>query len=507
MANSQLTGVLRHLRRSLPQAGGPLTDGQLLGRFLATRDEAAFEALLRRHGPMVLGVCRRVLRSLHDAEDAFQATFIVLVCKASSVASRESVGSWLYGVAYRTAQKARTAAARRRTKERHMARPEAQRDSDPWAELRPLIDEELSRLPDLYREAFVLCDLEGLTHRAAARRLGCPEGTLSARLSRARETLARRLARRGVALTSAAVALGLAGGAASACVPAPLIGSTVRAAALVAAGHAVAGALPGPVAALTEGVLKTMTLSKVKLMLAAVAAVGLFVAGWGAYRAGAEEPRPGGNTVAPAVAPAVGATTAVAAPAPVEPAKDEKIDLPQSQAPTQVLASLDKDDKLVIKVATMQFVPAAPNPAAPGAPGGGPGGGGGGGGGGPGGARAGFGRGQMMWTVQTYTYSLDDVEVLDTKGKTVDKKDVIKQLKEETLEMASLTGQPVDPLHLRLLKDGTLTFVLPAPKGGGFGGGGMFVPGGNGAPGKPGGANFVPGAPAPPAPPAPPEKP
>src|SRR5262249_38733398 len=161
--------------------------------------------------------------SLHDAEDAFQATFIVLVCKASSVAARESVGNWLYGVAYRTAQKALASAARRRAKEQHMARPEElHQTEDRWGERRALIAEELSQLPDKYREPVVLCDLQGLTRTEAARRLGCPEGTVSGRLARARGLLAKRLARRGVALSGGAVALALAQGAASACVPAPL---------------------------------------------------------------------------------------------------------------------------------------------------------------------------------------------------------------------------------------------------------------------------------------------
>src|SRR5947209_1857639 len=150
-------GVLRHLRRlALPAGRAALTDGQLLERFVATRDEAAFEAIVRRHGPMVLGVCRRVLPGVQDAEDAFQATFLVLVHKAASVAAREAVGSWLYGVAYRTACKARGAAARRRTKEMQMARPEAQPEPDDlWRELRPLIDQELSRLPEKYRAPVV----------------------------------------------------------------------------------------------------------------------------------------------------------------------------------------------------------------------------------------------------------------------------------------------------------------------------------------------------------------
>jgi RNA polymerase sigma factor (sigma-70 family) len=511
MANSQLNGVLRHLRRAaLPHNGSPLTDGQLLERFLATREEAAFEALLRRHGPMVLGVCRRVLRSLHDAEDAFQATFIVLVCKASSVAARESVGNWLYGVAYRTAQKALASAARRRAKEQHMARPEALHQTDDrWGELRPLIDEELSRLPDKYREPVVLCDLQGLTRKEAARRLGCPEGTVSGRLARARELLAKRLARHGVALSGGAVALALAQGAASACVPAPLIGSTVRAATLVAAGHAVAGALSGPAAALTEGVLKTMCVSKVKLTLAVVAAAGLLVASWGVYHARAADPaNPNGKQAPPAVGGPVVGVPAVGAPAPPakdEPAKDdEKINLPQGPAPVQVLASLDKDNKLVIKTAVAQFRP-VPLPPGPGA--------------GPGGVAApAIGRVQAVTALQTQTYDLGEVEILDTKGKKLDKKDVVKQLKEETVAMASPFGQSVDPLHLRVLKDGMLIFVLPAPKGApappgfpgavpGFGPGGATggAPGGTGV-APPG--TTVPGIPTtPPTPASPPRQP
>src|SRR5262249_48577907 len=157
------------------------------------REETAFAALVRRHGPMVWGVCRRVLPSYHDAEDAFQATFLVLVRKAASVMPREKVANWLYGVAYQTALKAPAVAARRGARERQLtpfpepALPEPERRP----ELGPLLDQELTRLPDLYRVPVVLCDLEGLTYREAARQLGCPEGTLAARLARARALLAK----------------------------------------------------------------------------------------------------------------------------------------------------------------------------------------------------------------------------------------------------------------------------------------------------------------------------
>ena len=156
----------------------------------ASKDEAAFEALVRRHGPMVLGVCRRVLRNHHDAEDAFQATFLVLVRKAASIVPREMVANWLYGVAYRTALKARSMIARQRVRERQvteMPEPEAAEPDDCWRDLQPLLDQELSRLPDKYRVPIVLCDLEGKTGKEAARQLGWPEGTVASRLARGRD--------------------------------------------------------------------------------------------------------------------------------------------------------------------------------------------------------------------------------------------------------------------------------------------------------------------------------
>src|SRR5262249_3383395 len=152
-------------------------------------DECAFEALMRRHGPMVMGVCRRVLHYAHDAEDAFQAAFLVLVRKAASLEARENVGDWLHGVALRTAVKAKASEARRRGKERRMARPEAV-ESDVAPEWQALLDQELQGLPEKYRVPIILCELEGRTHQDAARQLGCPVGTLSGRLSRARAMLA-----------------------------------------------------------------------------------------------------------------------------------------------------------------------------------------------------------------------------------------------------------------------------------------------------------------------------
>jgi RNA polymerase sigma factor (sigma-70 family) len=272
MPTSPLAPLLRRLRGGADPPG--LTDAQLLELFLLRRDEDAFEALVRRHGPMVLGVCRRVLGNTHDAEDAFQATFLVLAQKASSVAPREMVGNWLYGVARRTALKAKGLAARRRAKERQVRdipRPEPP-DPDAWDDLRARLDAELVRLPTRYRAAVVLCHLEGLPRHEAARRLGLAEGTLSSRLNRGRRLLARRLARGGPPLPAGALAAALSGPGASAAVPAPLVLSTVHAAVLVAAGRAVAAVAPAEVAALTKGVLQAMSLDKLKGTLALVLA-------------------------------------------------------------------------------------------------------------------------------------------------------------------------------------------------------------------------------------------
>lgn len=181
-----LDTLLAHFRHSVLAAGDPcVPDSQLLAQFIARRDEAAFAALVKRHGPMVLGVCRRILGNGPDADDAFQATFLCLAYKAASLESRERVGNWLYGVAYRTPLAARSAAARRRARERPLGEvPEPLAPSpDYHGELRQLLDLELSRLAGQYREVVVLCDLEGLTRKEAARQLGVPEGTLSGRLT------------------------------------------------------------------------------------------------------------------------------------------------------------------------------------------------------------------------------------------------------------------------------------------------------------------------------------
>lgn len=286
----------RLIRLLYHAAGGErpaVSDGALLERFVAARDEAAFELLMRRHGPMVLGVCERVLRHRQDAEDAFQATFLVLAHKAGAVRPREAVGNWLYGVAYRTALKARTAAARRRQKERlAQAAPApavaAQEPGDDW---RPLLDREVQALSEKYRAPVVLCELEGLSRKEVAARLAIPEGTLSSRLAAARQILAKRLARRGVILSVAAVGAALAPQAAGASLPSSLMNPTVKAAALIAGGQVAGRVVSAEVAALTKGVLTNMALLKLKsaAIIACVLALAAG-AGWLTYRGLAAEP-------------------------------------------------------------------------------------------------------------------------------------------------------------------------------------------------------------------------
>jgi RNA polymerase sigma factor (sigma-70 family) len=296
---SEGTRLLQRLRESvLRPVAGEVSDGQLLDRYLAQREEAAFALLLRRHGPMVLGVCRRVLRHEQDAEDAFQATFLVLARRAVAVEPREQVGPWLYGVAYRTALKARALAVRRRQVEREAARPDGASDRVPDPDdLRPLLDQHLSRLPDRYRVPLLLCDLEGRPRKDVARQLGLPEGTLSSRLARARQLLGRRLRRAGAALSEGALAI-LLTAEGTAALPPSLATATTGAALAVAAGQT--SAVSAPVLLLTEGVLQAMMMTRLKI--ATVVLLSLAVIGLGTgvltHRALADKPGPAAKTSA-----------------------------------------------------------------------------------------------------------------------------------------------------------------------------------------------------------------
>jgi RNA polymerase sigma factor (sigma-70 family) len=269
--------------------GASATDAELLTRFIDHRDEAAFAALVHRHGSMVLGVCRRLLPNEADAEDVFQATFLVLALKAASVAPREMVAGWLHGVVRQVALRARRANTRRAARERQVAvlpEPESAPRDDRRDDLLPVLDRELSRLPDRYRTVLVLCDLEGVTRREAARELGLPEGTVNSRLSRARAMLTDRLTRCGVVLPSGALVAILAQSA-SAYAPASVVASTIRVAALVAeTGTATTGGVSVGVANLTEGVVRTMFATKLKVAVAVLLVLtGLSFGGAWSFRA------------------------------------------------------------------------------------------------------------------------------------------------------------------------------------------------------------------------------
>jgi len=290
MALSSVMGVLRRLSRSAPLEA--TDDGLLLTAFIERREPEAFESLVQRHGPMVLGVCQRILGHAQDAEDAFQAVFLVLARKAESVRPREMVGNWLYGVAYRTSLQARASATRRRSREMHVdSFPEPSvTPRDAWQDLQPVLDEELNRLPDHYRSAVVLCELEGRPRADAARLLGIPEGTLSSRLAAARKLLADRLTRRGLALPAAGLATLMSTNAVSA-VPAPLIGSVVQAAFASSLPHAAsAGFVSANAVTLANGVMKSMFLSKLKIASAWFLGLGLVAGGVGMTLADGPKP-------------------------------------------------------------------------------------------------------------------------------------------------------------------------------------------------------------------------
>ena len=295
------------------EAVGDLPDADLLGRYLADRDEAAFAALVARHGPMVLRACRAVLADPDDAADAFQATFLVLARRAGSIRRRDSAASWLHGVARRVAARARARRTRRRLLERQAARPVAAPADGPVdgdghdhadrADLRAL-DAEIARLPAALREAVVLCHLEGLTYEAAAGQLGVPEATVRGRLARGRDRLRARLARRGLVVPA------LPG----ATVPPRLVAGTLRLAQAGPAGMATAAAASKSVADLATGATRMMTLGRAGWATATILALGLPTAGAFALaqRAPREPARPPAAATTPPAPPATRARSSTA---------------------------------------------------------------------------------------------------------------------------------------------------------------------------------------------------
>jgi RNA polymerase sigma factor (sigma-70 family) len=330
MPPPSLSAVVRHLRTlAAPADDAEASDAQLLDRFRAAGDEAAFSALVRRHGRMVMGVCRRVLRHHQDAEDAFQATFLVLARNAASIRKRAALTSWLYGVARRVASEARRAAARRQARERRATNVgQAQPDLETaWRELQAVLAREVERLPEKYRLPFVLCCLEGKSKAEAAAQLGWKEGTVSSRLAEARKRMQQRLAGRGLTLSAALCAVAAATDTASALPPA-LVTTTVSAALGGRAGTA--AGVSARAAALANGVTRAMFASKVKTATALLLAVGLLVTAVGAqiHRAIADPP-------AREVAPPEEAKTDKASAA-----KPEKADAPADPLPAGAVLRL-----------------------------------------------------------------------------------------------------------------------------------------------------------------------
>jgi RNA polymerase sigma factor (sigma-70 family) len=430
--------LLDHLRRvTAPPATEAADDAVLLDRFVRLRDGTAFAALVARHGGMVLHVCRRILGDLHAAEDAFQAAFLVLARRAEAIRRRQSLAAWLHAVAYRVAHKARLSAAGRKRREADGPAPEpAAPHTDPLEqmtvrELLAALEEEVRRLPETYRLPVVLCCLEGLSQEEAARRLRCTAGSVRARLERGRKRLHTRLAKRGLTLAAVLGAVEVSRGVAAA-VPAALVGTTVQAALTDTLGDAVAaGTVSAATATLTEGVVKAMLLKKLKV--AAAVALGVALSGFGvgllACRALADEP--GGGAAAP--------RGPVQAPPPVKAPAAEG--LPGSAMPLPALVRLAGQGRVEVrwKAPTVRYVqitkPDGQNVVVP----------------------------KLAYVPVSNYCELDALQAFDTTGKELDRKALGRLLKKEVLGLVYYAGQELDPLQLRLFKEGTPVFVLPMP--------------------------------------------
>ncbi len=286
MSKNQPDKAIQLLRRIVVQSGAR-TDSRMLDLYVRQKDDAALAALIVRHGPMVWGVCHRILRNHHDAEDAFQATFLVLVRKAATIRQKELVANWLYGVARQTAIRAKVAAFKRAMRERQVTQMLERESVQPkfQVDLELLLDQELNRLPQKYRVLIILRDLEGRTHKELAQQLGRPEGTVAGQLARARAMLAKRLSRRGLVVSGSTLGATLSAQVGPASTPAKVVSSTIQAATLFAAGQAAApNMISAKVVALTEGVIKAMLLTKLKiasgavLVAVAIASIGASVA-------------------------------------------------------------------------------------------------------------------------------------------------------------------------------------------------------------------------------------
>jgi RNA polymerase sigma factor (sigma-70 family) len=421
-------------------------DRDLLARFVASRDEEAFAEIVRRHGPMVLAACRRVTGRPHDAEDAFQAAFLVLARRAGHISRPELLANWLYGVAIRTALEAR--AARRRAEEHVVPaapEPAAPPPPDDLAELRRVIDEELAKLPDKYRTAVVLCDLEGLPRAAAAAQMGLPEGTLSSRLAHARKVLAERLSRRGVTASAATVGAALARDAGAAIIPNTLMNITILAAARFAPGGLAPLGVSPAVSSLTDGVLKTMLVTRLRHLFA----VGLLACGLiGVGATLAQQlspPATRGANMAPTVVLADPETgLPVAQPKKEEPKKYaakgiEDDDVPYGSFPTQAVVRIE-DGKLVVRQRGHRYEPVTQKVGDH--------------------AVTSY---QRKSGVSATTHDPADVSVFDMKGNRLSAKAWKELLKNDVHALVAHDGRLPNPRELTLFKQDTLLIVLPAP--------------------------------------------
>jgi len=284
VAHAQLNAVLGQLRQLSASADCNLTDAILLERFLHKHDQAAFAILVKRYGPLVQKVCWRVLHHTQDAEDAFQATFLVLARNAGSIRKRETLASWLHGAAYRTALRAKRDADRRRHHERESQHMHARQPplDEAWRELQAVLDEEIASLPEKYRIVFVLCCLESKSKPEAAAQLGLKEGTVSSRLAYARKLLQQRLTRRGLTLSAVLGSVAVSETTSPAAIPALLVRATAKAALAFRVPSAeFAGAISPRITALAEGVSKTMTIAKIKPVTILLLTVSSLAAGAG----------------------------------------------------------------------------------------------------------------------------------------------------------------------------------------------------------------------------------
>jgi RNA polymerase sigma factor (sigma-70 family) len=418
-------------------------DRDLLARFVAARDEDAFAEIVRRHGPMVLAVCRRVTGRAHDADDAFQAAFMVLARRAAHLTKPELLANWLYGVAYRTALEART--ARRRAEEHavpHAPEPAAPQQPDDTADLRRAIDEELARLPDKYRAAVVLCELEGASRAAAARQLGIPEGTLSSRLAHARKVLAERLSKRGITASATGLFAAL-GGTGTAHVPTTLAVTTVTAAVAFAPGAPVPLGAATAAFTLATGVLKTMFASRLRLSVAALA---LALAGTGgavAYQYPAPPPVQPNVPLVPGTLPPADRFDPVAFAQPPAPKKVaakgiEDDDVPYTSFPSQAVVRIE-DGKLIVRQRAHYYEPVTEkvgNQTATSY--------------------------QIKSGVSAQSHDPADVAVFDMKGNRVAPKTWKETLKSDVHVLVSADGKLPNPRELALFKQDTLVIVLPS---------------------------------------------